>query len=393
MYTGAVVKWKKWALVKENKSDCTGMNKTVFLSELEEELHTFSCHLTNVDWQHKAFANLKENLPENWLLLWTHWARQQVTIHPVIAYYRSLQHHDTITESLIFISDDLQHDIHAVQHYQMIAVNELQCRGLKFTKKGKTSFVDASYGEEDIGISMEKHFLGSRHGKGPCDAEIGVIKIAEEMFNFCTRRLTWPESAENHSHNRRKFFFVPQRTINRHRPDRTGPEIKTVVGIGTLHCRSCFCQACTSEEGLCANAAFCGDWRVAHLKKKTARPQQNVSTTASANEEYPNTNASPVPASITAASFSEAVTDVFQANSIRAGHYHICFPVQQGRKTIRKEYGAIVLQVQKDDIEVRYLCQKDGKCYFPDTEDDAWVMHADIVGHLDIAQMASRVFH
>ncbi|KAL3871460.1 hypothetical protein ACJMK2_039456 [Sinanodonta woodiana] len=52
-----------------------------------------------------------------------------------------------------------------------------------------------------------------------------------------------------------------------------------------------------------------------------------------------------------------------------------------------------MLQVQEDYIEVWSLRQKDGKYYFPDTEDDAWIVHADIVGHLDSAQMASRVFH
>ncbi|KAL3882658.1 hypothetical protein ACJMK2_028977 [Sinanodonta woodiana] len=77
-------------------------------------------------------------------------------------------------------------------------------------------------------------------------------------------------------------------------------------------------------------------------------------STAFANEEYPVTNTSPVLARLTSAP---------------------------------------VLQVQEDDLEMRYLHQKDGENYFSDTEDIAWIAHADIVGHRDIDRMASRVFH
>ena len=91
-------------------------------------------------------------------------------------------------ESFVFISDYLNHDAHAVHHFQVMAVNALKARGMIFTKviqfsdgcgaqyKGRTNFVDVSHAAEDTGVPTEKHFFGSRHGKGPCDAEIGIVK-------------------------------------------------------------------------------------------------------------------------------------------------------------------------------------------------------------------------
>ena len=69
-----------------------------------------------------------------------------------------------------------------------ITSNSLQSNGVKIDRliqfsdcapsqyKNKTSFTDASFSEKDFGFRTEKHFFGSRHGKGPCDREIGVLK-------------------------------------------------------------------------------------------------------------------------------------------------------------------------------------------------------------------------
>lgn len=93
-----------------------------------------------------------------------------------------------MTKSFVFISYYLNHDAHAVHHFQVMVVNALKARGMIFTKviqfsdgcgaqyKGRTNFVDVSHAAEDTGVPTEKHFFGSRHGKGPCDAEIGIVK-------------------------------------------------------------------------------------------------------------------------------------------------------------------------------------------------------------------------
>ena len=65
----------------------------------------FRTHITNADWQHEQFVSLQKNLPEKCLLTISnfalsyscfsqdeirgaHWKRSEVTIHPVVAYYR-----------------------------------------------------------------------------------------------------------------------------------------------------------------------------------------------------------------------------------------------------------------------------------------------------------------
>lgn len=70
----------------------------------------------------------------------------------------------------------------------MTAVHDLKARGLCFTKvihfsddcpsqyKGQTSFVDATHGEQDTGVPIEKQLFGSCYEKGPCDADIRVVK-------------------------------------------------------------------------------------------------------------------------------------------------------------------------------------------------------------------------
>ena len=46
--------------------------------------------------------------------------------------------------------------------------------------KSKMPFADVSFGVEDHGLTIERHFFGSRrngrHGKGPSDGEGGVVK-------------------------------------------------------------------------------------------------------------------------------------------------------------------------------------------------------------------------
>lgn len=111
----------------------------------------------------------------------------------------------------MFVSDDRTHDQHAVHDFLAIATEYLRRQGISFTHqvhfsdgagsqyKNKTSFNEASYGMEDLGCKVEKHFFGSRYVKGPCDGEIGVLKrwaasavkgrqvilsIAHDLYNY-----------------------------------------------------------------------------------------------------------------------------------------------------------------------------------------------------------------
>jgi hypothetical protein len=83
--------------------------------------------------------------------------------------------------------------------------------------------MDASCFLQDYGLTMEKCYYGSRHGKTCCDGEAGVVKSkatrmvknneakitnATEFFNAVRTDLTKDKTEDNCCHERRVFIFV-----------------------------------------------------------------------------------------------------------------------------------------------------------------------------------------
>ncbi len=116
-------------------------------------------------------------------------------------------------DALIFLSDDLTHDHHAVAKFLNMATKHLkEVRGLDMKMqvqvndgcanqyKKATAFVDISFGQEDYKCKVERSFYGSEHGKGESDGETSVVKgqcekailtkkkiinSGESMYDFC----------------------------------------------------------------------------------------------------------------------------------------------------------------------------------------------------------------
>lgn len=141
--------------------------------------------------------------------------------------------------------EDHNHDYLCVQHCIAKTIEYLiQEVGLEIEKqiqfsdgaptqyKSKYSFVDMSMSQENFGHVTETHFFGSRHGKGPCDGEAGVIK-RNISSNVATRsivvsnakeKLTLQsdnETDQNHIHSKR-ILFIKTGDIERNRPEITG---------------------------------------------------------------------------------------------------------------------------------------------------------------------------
>ena len=106
------------------------------LKELLEEVAFLSEHLFRANWQHKQFEALRARQPfpqktvimvmdfaENYACQYqdkvqsAHWNHNQVTIHPISSYYACSSCDGVVNESLVFISNDLTHDYHAVQNF------------------------------------------------------------------------------------------------------------------------------------------------------------------------------------------------------------------------------------------------------------------------------------
>jgi hypothetical protein len=80
----------------------------------------------------------------------------------------------------------------------------------------------------------------------------------------------------------RTFFWVPEGSINRNRPD-----AKRVVGIQALHLvwcleagkvqtrhLSCCCQPCKSGVGACLNPTVAGEWTTSSLIQQVRHPRR-----------------------------------------------------------------------------------------------------------------------
>ncbi|XP_071835504.1 uncharacterized protein [Apostichopus japonicus] len=332
------VQWKSWEMsltekgkrmILKIKSGTIGELVNILATKLEP----FAKHLANAKWQAMQFSNLCKSIPDKWVVFCldfaenynchyqdeaqsAHWSYNQATIHPVVAYFNCPEEScdEVVHESLMFVSDDRTHDQHAVHHFVEIATEYLRRQGISFTKqvhfsdgagsqyKNKTSFNEASYGMEDLGCKVEKHFFGSRHGKGPCDGEIGVLKRlaasavkgrqviisnAHDLYKYGRDYLQ--SVPEKHVHSRRTFFFVRDGEIQRERQERN-EGLKPVPQTRSLHCfvgvmpsiimareRSCFCSKCIrGEYDNCINVLFAGPVGIFQLQTGKKINQSNL---------------------------------------------------------------------------------------------------------------------
>jgi hypothetical protein len=206
------VKWNSWGTIttsdgKEHKGLVQNeTSSTQLIEELCKEVESMPGHLFNASWQYRRFTNLLEKLPElddtvvmvldfgqNYACFWqdeaqsAHWFHEQITIHPVVAYY--WQDRKVVKEEIIFLSADSTHDSHAVAVFVQQAVEHLREKrnvsvkylhqfsdGCSAQYKSKRPFQHVSQAEENLGCKITRSFFGSRHGKGPCDGATGVVK-------------------------------------------------------------------------------------------------------------------------------------------------------------------------------------------------------------------------
>lgn len=294
-----------------------------FLDELRTELAFLAGHLFRAAWQHLQFESLRNSTPfpqgtvgmvldfaENFTCVnqdevqAAHWHHTQVTVHPIVTYYRCDLCEKTVTESLVFISNDRHHDFDAVHKFTEVAINHLRNKrnitlenivqwtdGCASQYKSKGPFADVSCAMDDFGCTFERNFFGSRHGKGPSDGESAVIKHhaataiktgaafvndAKELFDYCYgSKLNKQPSDEDCTHFRRSFFYIHSGDIIRNR-ERSVQTLKGTRALHSVKCveqhivltrqLSCFCAACSSGVGSCRNANVVGAWKREMLK-------------------------------------------------------------------------------------------------------------------------------
>ena len=96
----------------------------------------------------------------------SHWSHDQATLFSIVAYSICPACKEKMHESLVFVSDEKQHDRHAVHHYVTLANQHLlETRGLTIEReihssdgassqiKSKTPFADVAHSVDDYGCS------------------------------------------------------------------------------------------------------------------------------------------------------------------------------------------------------------------------------------------------
>ena len=91
-----------------------------------KEVHSFLSHVNRVYTQFKQHKNLKENLPDNHVYIHTdftedyrcrsqneiqsaYWSPNQVTIHPVVMYYKNRGEKESSHQSFVFVWSESHH--------------------------------------------------------------------------------------------------------------------------------------------------------------------------------------------------------------------------------------------------------------------------------------------
>ena len=111
-----------------------------------------------------------------------HFGKSQITLHPVLVYTKNAQG-QLVRHTLMYLSDDICHDYHAVHHFTSLAIDFVKelvplrrvilfSDGCASQYKGKGTFADLSL---TTGVRIERAYYGSEHGKGEADGETGVL--------------------------------------------------------------------------------------------------------------------------------------------------------------------------------------------------------------------------
>ena len=108
-----------------------------------------------------------------------HWIHTQVTVHPVVCYYKCTENgcKGTVKENVVLLSEDIRHDAHAVNWFENKTVEHLkekkiQCDTLFEFTDGCTSQYKSKIPFSYIcnsKVKIHRSYFGSRHGKGPGD--------------------------------------------------------------------------------------------------------------------------------------------------------------------------------------------------------------------------------
>ena len=158
-YSAELIQWYRWERAAVLTGTMTRMMKVQkegsfmkFVEYIQGQLEPFSCHLFNAKWQYQQYKLITSDIPNNSVIFCMdyaknytckaqdapqgyHWTNVQCTINSIVATYNCLEcPSSTVTDSIVFISNDLTHDQHAVHLFVGRAIEMLVKDGVPVAK-------------------------------------------------------------------------------------------------------------------------------------------------------------------------------------------------------------------------------------------------------------------
>ena len=113
-----------------------------------------------------------------------HWDHLQTVLHPIINHRHCPADGKLIVEEHVIISDDLNHDKHAVKAFEQVSMKELERSRFKpshimqfcdncssqYKSKGPFQYIANAV------IPTIRNYFDSNHGKGPSNSATGRVK-------------------------------------------------------------------------------------------------------------------------------------------------------------------------------------------------------------------------
>ena len=167
-----------------------------------------------------------------------------------------------VDESVVFLSEDNQHDSDFVEICEEKWMNEhplnvREKKNIRFSDGCCAQFKNKKPFSKLAGTDKEYHFFGTGHGKSACDALGGMVKncmrrdvaagnvvlqTADDIYEYCESNLAQPFpncSGDDHSgHKVRRFFLIPKRNPEtmEANEEATAPKLYPVPNTRKLHC-------------------------------------------------------------------------------------------------------------------------------------------------------------
>lgn len=223
--------------------------------------------------QAEYVKNLKSNLPTHKVVILKdfamnhscvfpkeiqsyHWSKKQVTIHPVVIFYKPDEESEVKHHSVCFISDDLTHDVTMVKVFQdktmailkekfpEVTVAENVSDGCACQYKNKSTFWYLCHHEKEYGIKATHTYFATSHGKSLCDALSGSVKrlvsaasLQRTTENLINSAVKVYDFCKNHKIAEKiQFEFVSKVEVDTARAQKIEPDLLDAVpGTRSFH--------------------------------------------------------------------------------------------------------------------------------------------------------------